>query len=115
MSIIIKTIENTMNINLNFIENSCLCKSKSYLKITGLSYYVKTTNTSVTPSLVKEVLKNTHIFNDIVLVFKSHIIKAASNYNSAVIWINIWDLQSGSKAKTIINHSFNVRQYITTI
>jgi len=84
VSIIIKMIKDTMNINLNSIENLCLPKSKSYLKITGLSY-AKTTNTPVTPSLVEEVLKNTHIFNDIVLMFKPYIIKTTSNYDSAVI------------------------------
>ena len=84
VSIIIKIIKDTMNINLNSIENLCLSKSKSYLKITSLSY-AKTTNTPVTLSLVEEVLKNIHIFNDIVLVFKPHIIKTTSNYDSAVI------------------------------
>ncbi len=75
----------------------------------------KTTNTLVIFFLIEEVLKNIHIFNDIVLMSKSYIIKTTSNYDSAVIWINIWDSQSGSKAKTIINYSFNVRQYIATI
>ena len=115
MSIIIKAIKDTMNINLNSIENPCLSKSKSYLNITGLSYYAKTTNILVIFFLIEEVLKNIHIFNDIVLMSKSYIIKTTSNYDSAVIWINIWDSQSGSKAKTIINYSFNVRQYIATI
>ena len=92
MSIIIKIIKDTMNVNSDPIENSHLSKSKSYLKIIGLLYYAETTNTLVTSSLVEEVLKNTHIFNNIILMSKSHIIKAASNSDSAIIWINIWDL-----------------------
>ena len=89
MNVIIKIIKNTTNINSKFIKNFHLPKSKLYLKIVGLSYYVKTTNTLVTPFLAKEVLKNTHIFNDIIIVSKPYIIKAASNSDSAVIWINI--------------------------
>ena len=85
MNVIIKIIKNTTNINSKFIKNFHLPKSKLYLKIVGLSYYVKTTNTLVTPFLTKEVLKNTHIFNDIIIVSKSYIIKAASNSDSAVI------------------------------
>ena len=89
MNVIIKIIKNTTNINSKFIKNFHLPKSKLYLKIVGLSYYVKTTNTLVTPFLAKEVLKNTYIFNDIIIVSKPYIIKAASNSDSAVIWINI--------------------------
>ena len=89
MNVIIKIIKNTTNINSKSIKNFHLSKSKLYLKIVGLSYYVKTTNTLVTPFLAKEVLKNTYIFNDIIIVSKPYIIKAASNSDSAVIWINI--------------------------
>ena len=89
MNVIIKIIKNTTNINSKSIKNFHLHKSKLYLKIVGLSYYVKTTNTLVTPFLAKEVLKNTYIFNDIIIVSKPYIIKAASNSDSAVIWINI--------------------------
>jgi len=89
MNVIIKIIKNTTNINSKFIKNFHLPKSKLYLKIVGLSYYVKTTNTLVIPFLAKEVLKNTHIFNDIIIVSKPYIIKAASDSDSAVIWINI--------------------------
>jgi len=33
----------------------------------------------------------------------------------SIIWIDIWDVQSGSKAKMLINRCFNVGQYIATI
>ena len=33
----------------------------------------------------------------------------------AIIWIDIWDSQSGSKAKILINHSFNYGRCIATI
>ena len=33
----------------------------------------------------------------------------------AIIWINIWDVQSGSKVKGLINRYFNIESFITTI
>ena len=32
-----------------------------------------------------------------------------------IIWIDIWDIQSSSKAKCFINRCFNIGRYITTI
>ena len=32
-----------------------------------------------------------------------------------IIWIDIWDVQSDSRAKGLINHCFNIRRYIATI
>ena len=33
----------------------------------------------------------------------------------SIVWIDIWDIQSGSNAKMLINRCFNVGQYIVTI
>ena len=33
----------------------------------------------------------------------------------SVIWIDIWDVQSGSKAKSLINQYFNIGKYIAII
>ena len=33
----------------------------------------------------------------------------------AIIWINIWDVQSGSKAKSLINQCFNIGRFIATV
>ena len=33
----------------------------------------------------------------------------------SIIWIDIWDVQSGSKAKYLINRCFNIEKYIVTI
>ena len=32
-----------------------------------------------------------------------------------IIWIDIWDIKSSSKAKGLINRCFNVERYIVTI
>ena len=55
------------------------------MKILGLSYILKNTNLSITFEIVEEVIKETHIFNDIVLISKSQIIKAFSKSNLAIV------------------------------
>jgi len=40
-----------------------------------------------------------HIFNDITLASKPKFIKALSKSDIAVVWVDIWDVQSGTKAK----------------
>ena len=70
MNIIKKCIKDSKNINSEHIENSQLPKSKSYLKILGLSYLMENTNQSITSEIVKETIKQTYIFNDVILVSK---------------------------------------------
>ena len=33
----------------------------------------------------------------------------------AIVWIDIWDVQSGNNAKVLINRYFNMDSYIATI
>ena len=46
---------------------------------------------------------------------KPHVIKVSPKSDMLIIWIDIWDVQSGSKAKSIINRCFNVGRLIVTI
>jgi len=64
---------------------------------------VDNTSCSITPDIIEGVLKETHIFNNVVLTSKPHIIKTLNNSDSAIIYVDIWDLQNSSKAKYIIN------------
>jgi len=65
--------------------------------------------------MVEDIIKKNYIFNNIVLAFKPHIIKVSPKSDMAIIWVDIWDVQSGSKAKGLINRCFNVGSYIATI
>ena len=53
--------------NQNFIKNPYLLNSKSYLKILDFSYYIKNTNNLITTELAKKVIKESHIFNTILI------------------------------------------------
>ena len=97
------------------VESPCLPKSKPYLKITGLPYILEQSNSPITSDIIESVIKEIHIFNNIILISKSHIIKASPKSDIVVIWVDIWNSQNGTIAKSIINQHFNIRQYIATI
>ena len=73
------------------------------------------TNSPITPDDIKSLIKSNHIFNDLMLTFKPRVIKASPKSNIAVIWIDVWDIQSSTNIKMLINRCFNIRRYITTI
>jgi len=91
-----------------------LPQSKSYLKITGIPY-VQPSGEKLTSEDITNCFKHLELFESISLAAKPRIIKASPKSNMAIIWFDIWDSQSGSKAKLLINHSFNFGRFITTI
>ena len=64
---------------------------------------------------MKTIIKTTHVFDNIQIVSKLRVVKISSKLGMAIIWVNVWDLQSSTSAKTIINKCFNVRSHIATI
>jgi len=110
-----KYIKEIYQIDLEKVKASRLPQSKSYLKIIGILYLLKHTNTPISVDVVETIIKNNHIFNNIAIIFRSRIIKVFLKSNMAIIWLNIWDIQSESKTKGLINKYFNIESYITTI
>jgi len=65
---------------------------------------------------IEHTLKNSYIFNDIILTSKPRIIKVSPKSDMAIIiWINIWDNQNGNNTKKIINRQFNVGNVIIMV
>jgi len=106
-------LEKIDNIDPISIEAPCLLKSKSYMKIVRLPYNSELG--TITPDFIEGVLKETHLFKDTTLVSKPHVIKVSPKSDKVVVWVDIWDSQSGSAAKNIINRRFNIGCYIATI
>ena len=102
-----KYLKDIQNVNLDSIESPQLPKSKSYLKIVGLFH--KMEQGILTPDIVEGVLKESHLFEGIILTSKPCVIKMSPKSDMAVVWVDIWDSQSGSSAKNIINCCFNIR------
>ena len=108
-------VKNANCINTNGIEVPRLPQSKSYLKIIGIPYLQENINNPLTSNVVKDIIKNNHIFNNIILASRPHIIKISPKLDMAIIWVDIWNVQSRSKVKRLIKRCFNVGNYITTV
>ena len=109
-------IKNSNNVNALQVEELWLPKSKSYLKIIGIPYYLHSNSQEyLTSNDIKTILKQNQIFNNISLASKPRIIKVSPKSDMSIMWIDIWDVQSGSNAKMLINWCFNIRKYIVTI
>ena len=91
-----------------------LPQSKSYLKITGISY-IQPNGNKLTNDNITTTMKQLELFEPVNLAAKPRVIKASPKSDMTIIWFDIWDSQNGSKAKLLINHSFNFGRYITTI
>ena len=91
LNMIKKYIKNVDTIDSKESIVSQLPQSEFYLRILGIVYFIKNTNILINTDLVEQVFKSTHIFNDIILVFRSQVIKVSSKSNIVVIWIDIQD------------------------
>ena len=107
--IIEKYVKNSENIDSSQVDSPYLPQSKSYLKIIGILYYPhRNLQDQLSSSDVKTVIKQNQIFDNVTLTSKPRVIKASPKSDMAIIWINIWDAQSGVKAKGLINWYFNI-------
>ena len=110
-----KYVKQSLNNNSNSIAIPRLLQSKSYLKIVGILYYINKSSSHITTEDIECILKNTHIFNEIILTSRLRIIKVSSKSDMAIVWIDIWDNQNDNNAKKIINRRFNIGNIIATV
>ena len=116
MSIIDQYIKNSNDINSLQVEELHLPKSKLYLKIISIPYYPHVNSQEkLTLNDIETILKQNYIFDNISLVSKPRVIRVSPKSDIAIVWLDIWDVQSGYNAKMLINRCFNVSNYIITI
>ena len=116
LQIIEHYIKNSSNINTLQVEVLHLPQLKSYLKIIDIPFFPHSNSQDqLTPDNVKTIIKQNQIFNNVTLVSKPQVIKVSPKSNISIVWFDIWDVQSGSRTKSLINHCFNVGRYIITI
>jgi len=80
-----KYVKNSLSSNADKVTSARLPQSKSYLKIVGISFISKKTNSHITLDEIEDVLKNNCIFNNIVLASKPHVIKVSPKSDMAII------------------------------
>jgi len=109
-------MKNANDINSLQVEDARLPKSKSYLKIISIPFYPHPNlQEKLTSADIKTILQQNHIFNNISLASKPRIIKVSPKSDMAIVWIDIWDVQSRHNTKMLINRCFNVGNYIATV
>ena len=107
-----RDVKNSNQIDVENVDVSQLPQSKSYLKIIGLSYL---TNTPLTLNVAETILKNNHIFNNILIASSPRVIKISPKSDMAIIWLEIWNTQSGTNVKDLINRCFNIGSFIAMV
>ena len=116
LSIIDNYVKSLNDINSLQVEEPRLPKSKSYLKIIGIPFFPHANSQEkLSSNDIETILKQNHIFNNISLASKPRVIKVSPKSDMAIVWIDIWDVQSGVNAKMLTNRCFNVGNYIATI
>ena len=116
LHIIKNYVKNVDNIDISGIKVPQLPQSKFYLKIIGIPYFPHDNSQEhLSSGDIENIIKQNQIFDNVVLISKPQVIKVSPRSDMSIIWIDIWDIQSGSKAKSLINQYFNVGRYIATI
>jgi len=91
--IIDQYIKSSNDINSLQVEEPHLPKSKSYLKIIGIPFYLhKNSQERLTSNDIKMILKQNQIFNNISLASKPRVIKVSPKSDMLIVWIDIWDI-----------------------
>ena len=80
-----KYVKSVSCVNTNQVQSLWLPQFKLYLKIVSIPYLSEATNLHITSEEIENVLKNTYIFNDVVLASKPRIIKVFLKSDMAII------------------------------
>ena len=116
LAIIDNYVKNSNDINSLQVEEPHLPKSKWYLKIISIPFFLHANSQEkLSSNDIKAILKQNHIFDNISLASKPRVIKISSKSDMAIVWINIWDVQSSVNAKMLIKRYFNIGNHIVTI
>ena len=92
LQIIKRYVKNTNQINSDNVKTPQLPQSKSYLKIIGIPYLLKNTNTPMMTDVVETIIRNNHIFNNIIVASRLRNIKVFLKLDIVIIWLDIWDV-----------------------
>jgi len=85
LQIIEQYVKNVSYIEADNVEAPRLPQSKLYLKILGIPYLLKNSNTPISADVVNKIIKDNHIFNNIVIVSRPRVIKVSPKSDMAII------------------------------
>ena len=108
-------VKNMNNIEANQVKLPRLPQLKLFLKIIGILYLREDIFIPIIANVVEKIIKDNHIFNNIILASRLRVIKVLPKLYMFIVWFNIWGTQSRVKAKSLIKRYFNIGSYIATI
>ena len=85
ISIVSNYVKNYNNIDTNNIQDARLLQLKLYLKILSIPYIMEGTNMPINFEVMEIFIKATHIFNNINIASKPHIVKVFPKSNLAIV------------------------------
>ena len=85
ISIINNYIKNSFGSDVNNIQDACLPQFKSYLKILGIPYLMENTNTPMDSNVMENIIKASHIFNDIKIASKLRVCKVSLKSDIVIV------------------------------
>ena len=115
LQVIKNYIKNVNCIDIISVDIPHLPQSKFYLKIIDIPYFQYDLSNHLILKDIEDIIKQNQIFNNIILMSKPYVIKMSLKSDIAIVWLDIWDIQSENKAKRLINYYFNIENYIATI
>jgi len=80
-----KYVKDLNLINTDNVDIWQLPQLKSYLKITGIPYFLENTNVLISADIVETIIKNNHIFNNIAIASRPCIIKVFPKSDITII------------------------------
>ena len=78
-------IKNQNSMNANNVQSMWLPQSKLYLKILSIPYFRKDTNTLIDASYIENVIKTTHVFDNVQIVSKPREVKVSLRSDMAIV------------------------------
>jgi len=88
LQIIKRYVKNINNIEANQMKVSRLPQLKSFLKIIGIPYLMEDTYLLMTADMVKKIMKENHIFNNIILVSRLRVITVLPKFNISIVVVD---------------------------
>ena len=85
LQIIKRYVKNINKIEVNQMKVSRLPQLKSFLKLIGISYLMEDTYLLMTADMAKKIMKENHIFNNIILVSRPRVIKVLPKFNMSIV------------------------------
>ena len=78
-------IKNQIFMNTNDVQSAQLLQLKLYLKILGIPYFREDMNTSIDASYMENIIKMTHVFDNVQIASKPRVVKVLSKSDIVIV------------------------------